>query len=134
LTASERGRSPAYDVGVEYEVLPVVTNPHEAMRFGAPILHPEYRTYRRGLKLPNIPNLQAWTVLGKGNVAEGFVQADRVFEHTFSLSSGCTRPIWRRACVVQIGETARSPSGVAAKCRSRCATRWRRCLTCRKRR
>jgi CO/xanthine dehydrogenase Mo-binding subunit len=55
-------------IEVEYEELPAVLDPVEAMQPGAPVLH------------PNIIDHAVWK---RGDLEEGFAEADHVFEHTF---------------------------------------------------
>ena len=78
---------------VEYEILPAVFDPEEAMRPDAPVLHDEGRIAAYGNVYVDIHG-------EVGNVAAGFAAADAVHEGTYSTpaSSTCT---WRR--------TARSP-------------------------
>lgn len=60
-------------IEVEYEPLPFVTDPQEALRPGAPTVHPG----------GNLAGGKPLT-LTRGNVEEGFAQADLVFEDTFT--------------------------------------------------
>ncbi|SEE06390.1 molybdopterin-dependent oxidoreductase [Streptomyces sp. TLI_105] len=68
-------------VEVTYEELPYVTDPEEAMRPGAPVIHegkgPEVRIAR-------VENNVAGEVHGEiGDVEQGFAEADVVYEETF---------------------------------------------------
>ncbi|MFB6627628.1 molybdopterin-dependent oxidoreductase [Streptomyces sp. NPDC056374] len=68
-------------IEVTYEELPYVTDPEEAMRPGAPVLHagkgPEVRIAR-------VENNVAGEVHGEiGSVEQGFAEADVVYEETF---------------------------------------------------
>ena len=58
---------------VRYDPLPFVTDPKEALRPGAPAVHPE----------GNLAGGEPLT-LTRGNVEEGFAGADRIFEDTFT--------------------------------------------------
>ncbi|MBI4320779.1 MAG: molybdopterin-dependent oxidoreductase [Chloroflexi bacterium] len=58
-------------ISVEYEPLPAVLDPLEAMANGAPILHSAER------------NIAAHLPVGIGSVEAGFEQADQVFEDTY---------------------------------------------------
>ena len=62
-------------IDVEYEVLPAVFDPFEAMKDGAPQLHDHPRFKN------NINTRVEWHF---GNVEEGFAEADVVREHTFT--------------------------------------------------
>ena len=89
-------------IEVEYDELPAVTDPQAAMQDDAPIIHPDYRSYRGAPDVPDIRNIQSRTVSIKGDVAEGFAEADRVFEHTFTVNRVHQSYIEPRSCVVQI--------------------------------
>lgn len=77
-------------VEVEYEDLPAVFDPREALTADAPVLHPEaagYLTVRGAPRdLPGHLNVQGELVAGVGadEIEEALAGADRVFEHTFT--------------------------------------------------
>lgn len=60
-------------IEVDYEPLPVVTGPTEAAQPDAPILHPHHPT----------GNFKAKYHLEKGNLEEGFAQADLIIEREY---------------------------------------------------
>lgn len=67
-------------IAVEYEELPHVLDPEEAMRPGAPVLHPKGPESRIARPENNV----AGEVHGEtGSVAEGLARADVVYEGTF---------------------------------------------------
>ena len=71
-------------IEVEYEELPAVLDPLEAMRPDAPVLHPNFMSYAGRVAGPQEhPNVTAHAVWKQGDVEEGFAGADYVFEHTF---------------------------------------------------
>src|SRR5579859_2994044 len=77
-------------IEVEYEELPAVFDPLEALQKGAPVLHPEvgeYTLYGPGQppQRPG-PNVQGVQTVRKddGGIEEVFRSAHRVFEHTFT--------------------------------------------------
>ncbi|HEX9146788.1 MAG TPA: xanthine dehydrogenase family protein molybdopterin-binding subunit, partial [Candidatus Binatia bacterium] len=72
-------------IEVEYEELPGVFDPRQAMETGAPLVHEELASYQ-GFKAPgeNIPNVFAFQTWSAGDVEEGFKKADLVLEHTFT--------------------------------------------------
>ena len=75
-------------IDVEYDDLPAVFEPREALEPDAPVLHPDaagYETVRGPRTLPSHPNAQGDVVAGASpdDVAAAFAAADRVFEHTF---------------------------------------------------
>jgi carbon-monoxide dehydrogenase large subunit len=73
-------------VEVEYEELPAVFDPHEAMT-DAIVLHPDIQSYG-GLPKPleKPTNVFATNEWGKGDVDEGFAAADVIVENTFTTS------------------------------------------------
>ena len=69
-------------IKVDYEVLPHVIDPVEAMQPGAPILHEHLRT--KGVKGADQPtNVVERLDLGMGDVAKGFAEADIVVEREY---------------------------------------------------
>jgi len=67
-------------IDVEYEVLPAIFDPRESMKPGAPILHDEPESWHIEDKSRNLAAVIEWEV---GRVADGFAQADRIFEDTY---------------------------------------------------
>ena len=77
-------------IDVDYEPLPAVFDPLEAMLPGAPLLHDDPAAYdgapltRLATDVHNGQTRLAWS---KGDLDLGFRQADLVLEHTFSVPS-----------------------------------------------
>lgn len=73
---------------VEYEELAALFDPLEAMQPGAPLIHPEARSYRGFAEhIPEgIPNVCGYRVHERGEIAAGMAAADLVIEHTFTTS------------------------------------------------
>jgi CO/xanthine dehydrogenase Mo-binding subunit len=71
-------------IEVEYEELPVVLDPFEALEDDAPILHPDFNSYY-GFKLKHDrpSNVHHATRLERGDVERGFAEADLIVEHTY---------------------------------------------------
>jgi CO/xanthine dehydrogenase Mo-binding subunit len=73
-------------VRVDYDPLPAVFDPIEAMRPDAPILHPNFDSYWKDTKLftpvPN-SNMLSHFKLRKGDIDAGFAEADEIFEGTY---------------------------------------------------
>ena len=92
-------------IDVQYEELPFVTDPVEAIRPGAPVLHDNPAQYKnapeRSTELPNIQSYGQWS---NGDVEAGFSKAARVFEHTFRTPLGFHAYIEPHACTVRINE------------------------------
>jgi CO/xanthine dehydrogenase Mo-binding subunit len=71
-------------IEVEYEELPPVLDPLQALQPDAPVLHPKFLSYEgRSPRPQEHPNLVDHNVWRKGDVEQGFAEADYVFEHTF---------------------------------------------------
>ncbi len=71
-------------VRVEYAPLPVVTDPRQAMRLDAPLVHPE-----RG------SNILRYIPIRRGDIARGFAEADLIVEgdyHTPRVEHAYTQP------------------------------------------
>lgn len=90
-------------IDVQYEQLPFVTDPVEAIRPGAPVLHDNPAAYKnapeRDTELPNVQSCGKWS---NGDVDAGFKKAARIFEHTFRTPLGFHGYIEPHACTVQI--------------------------------
>ena len=71
-------------IEVEYEELPAVFDPREAMRDGAPILHPDFNSYF-GFKIKHEQpsNIHHESHLERGDVEQGFSEADVIVENTY---------------------------------------------------
>ena len=72
-------------IEVEYEELDPLLDPVAAAKPDAPVLHPDLLTYK-GLPVPveSVSNVFAYLKWGKGNIEEGFKQADLIVENTFT--------------------------------------------------
>ena len=74
-------------VEIEYEELPAVLNPMDAMKPDAPLIHPDLHTYRVAPIFHPVPhsNISHHHVLRKGDVEKGFRESYRVFEHSYHI-------------------------------------------------
>jgi carbon-monoxide dehydrogenase large subunit len=75
-------------IEVDYRELPSVIDPMEAMKPGAPVLHPERSSYRGNRKVPALPGIEVRNVVdyltySLGDIRQGFDQSDLVLEHVF---------------------------------------------------
>jgi carbon-monoxide dehydrogenase large subunit len=70
-------------IDVEYEDLPAVFDPVEAIKQGAPVLHENPGAYEGAPSERPHPNVQSVLRFKLGDVEAGFREADRIFEHTF---------------------------------------------------
>ncbi len=74
-------------VQVEYEPLPALFDPVEALNEDAPLLHPDLGSYA------HVPwffprggtNIAHWRKVRKGNLEQGFAEADMVYEDTYRV-------------------------------------------------
>ena len=69
-------------IQVDYEELPFVTDPLEALKPGAPVIH----SFVKPGDLPTGPvslNVLKHQTYGVGDLDQGFAQADSIYEHTF---------------------------------------------------
>jgi CO/xanthine dehydrogenase Mo-binding subunit len=75
-------------ITVEYEELPGLFDPEEALKPDALVLHEHLDKYPFMFPKPfpkhAHPNIQGYGKAAIGNVEAGFAQADRIFEHTFT--------------------------------------------------
>lgn len=71
-------------IEVEYEELPAVFDPLEAMKPDAPLLHPDFPSYEGPFKNSSARNVRSFQSFSKGDVERGFAEADEIFENTFS--------------------------------------------------
>ncbi|MBV9580167.1 MAG: xanthine dehydrogenase family protein molybdopterin-binding subunit, partial [Chloroflexi bacterium] len=71
-------------IEVEYEELPALLDPFDALREDAPILHPDFNSYF-GFKIKHErpSNIHHETHLERGDVEQGFIQAEVIVENTY---------------------------------------------------
>lgn len=95
-------------IDVEYEVLPAVFDPIEAMEPGAAVVHEGSPTYesRSGPVQPQ-GNILDHTTWSNGDVEQGFQESDLIFEHTFTTTWVHQAYMEPYACVVDIDDTGR---------------------------
>jgi carbon-monoxide dehydrogenase large subunit len=117
-------------IDVDYDVLSAVFDPVEAMRPDAPLLHDDVASYvgaPLNVLAKDVHNGQTRLTWAKGDVVEGFRQADVVLEHSFSVPSrhqGYPCPVhWR------LRTRARTCSAVPDRARCRRTGRTRRATT-----
>ncbi|MGH2378077.1 MAG: xanthine dehydrogenase family protein molybdopterin-binding subunit, partial [Candidatus Limnocylindria bacterium] len=106
-------------IEVEYEELPAVLTPEEALADGAPVLHEDRDEHRYlGGTRPAVPhpNVQGHRVHEHGDTAAGFAGATHVFEHEFQLPSTHQAPIepraslvWREGGTLHVATTNKAP-------------------------
>ncbi len=105
-------------IDVEYEQLPAVFDPLEAMKPGAPLLHANVAAYGGAPKDTLATDFQngltrlAWK---KGDVESGFRAADLVIEHTFRIPARHQGYLEPHASVVAIEDGGRIQVWMSAK-------------------
>jgi CO/xanthine dehydrogenase Mo-binding subunit len=71
-------------IEVEYEELPAVFDPFEALEAEAPILHPEFNSYFGFKYKQTAPsNIHHQSHLERGDIEQGFADADVIVENTY---------------------------------------------------
>jgi len=95
-------------IDVEYEELPTVFDPLAALEEDAPILHPEVNSYL-GLPKPldKPSNAFARDTWSKGNIDEGFAQADLIIENTFTVPRQHQAYLEPHSCLVWLDDQER---------------------------
>jgi CO/xanthine dehydrogenase Mo-binding subunit len=105
-------------VEVEYETLPAVFDPLQAMQPGAPRLHQDVTAYEGGPKdllAPDVHNGLTRLAWHKGDVEQGFRAADVILEHTFRIPARHQGYLEPHAAVVAIDNDGRIQVSVSAK-------------------
>ncbi|HZT79291.1 MAG TPA: xanthine dehydrogenase family protein molybdopterin-binding subunit [Gemmataceae bacterium] len=95
-------------IEVEYEPLEPLLDPLKAMSDDAPVLHPNYRTYKGRPPVPeHFKNVQSYGCVTKGDVEAGFADADEILEATYTTPMTHQGYIETHAAVVSIGDDGR---------------------------
>lgn len=91
-------------IQVEYDVLPAVFNPEEAVKAGAPVIHDESDI--RGAHDPK-RNLAAHVDIEVGDVEKGLAKADHYFEDRYELGYAQHCPIEPHICITYLDDRDR---------------------------
>ena len=95
-------------IDVEYEELPAVLDPLEAVKEDAPLVHPDVNSYIGLPQLLDKPsNLFARNLWGKGSVEDGFAKADIIVENEFSTPMAHQAYLETHSCLVWIDDEGR---------------------------
>ena len=90
-------------IDIEYEELPVVLDPLEALKPSAPLLHPDLIRYKGLLHTIESPsNLFVHLTWRKGEVEEGFRQSDITIENTYSVPAVHQAYIEPHCCLARV--------------------------------
>ena len=79
----DAAREAAQKVKIEYEELPAVFDPEEAMSADAPLVHDDPNAYRFDWESERKGNLCYKLKFGEGDVERGFAESDKVIEGTY---------------------------------------------------
>jgi CO/xanthine dehydrogenase Mo-binding subunit len=94
-------------IDVQYEQLPAVFDPLEAMKADAPLLHPDYASYQGPHKTEGLTNARSRVQASKGDLERGFSESDEIFENTFTTHTVHHGFIEPRASLVEIDSQGR---------------------------
>lgn len=95
-------------IRVDYEVLPHVIDVVEAMAPDAPLLHDDLFTSGVESEPPKPSNISARTLLERGDIEDGFAQADVVIEREFRTQPVHQGYIEPHACVATVAQDGRA--------------------------
>ncbi|HEY7064883.1 MAG TPA: xanthine dehydrogenase family protein molybdopterin-binding subunit [Chloroflexota bacterium] len=90
-------------IDVQYEELAPVFDPFAAMQPDAPLLHPDFASYRNAM--PEVfgqHNVQSYAGWGQGDVERGFAEAPLVYEDTFTVPMQHQGHIEPHGCLVYV--------------------------------
>jgi CO/xanthine dehydrogenase Mo-binding subunit len=90
-------------IQVDYEELPAVFDPLEAMKPDAPIIHPDYASYEGPpTKSPELRNVQTLVQQSKGDIDKGFAESDYIFDNSYETQMVHQGYIEPHACLVAV--------------------------------
>jgi carbon-monoxide dehydrogenase large subunit len=103
-------------IEVEYEELPAVFDPLNALKDGAPILHPDFNAYFGfPQKMEQPSNAYHKTLFEKGDLERGFAEAGLIIEHTYVTQRVHQGYIEPQAVLVNIDDSGRVHVWVCSK-------------------
>jgi CO/xanthine dehydrogenase Mo-binding subunit len=95
-------------IDVQYQELPAVFDPVAAAKDGAPIIHPNVNSYKGLPKQFDKPtNAFVQDVFTRGDITEGFAQADVIVENTYTVARVHQAFLEPHCCLVWIDEHER---------------------------
>ena len=95
-------------IQVDYEELPAVFDPVEAMKPDAPLIHPDYASYEGPrTKTPDLRNVQTLVQQDKGDMEKGFAESDYVFDKVYQTQMVHQGYIEPHACLVEVDGNGR---------------------------
>ena len=114
-------------IDVKYEVLPYVIDVEAAMADDAPVLHEDLFTANLEPKPTKPSNIAKRVYFHKGNVEDGFKQAEVIVEGHYTTEPVHQAYIEPHACLCSYGADGQSRSTAPARATSWCAPMWRSC-------
>ncbi|MPZ35460.1 MAG: molybdopterin-dependent oxidoreductase [Rhodospirillales bacterium] len=94
-TSLEIAEAAVRTIEIEYEPLPAVFDPEEALLTGAPLVHAGWNDYQALPVFDREGNISGRSAIGGGDVEAGFARSYRVYEHRFTtqhVHPGYTEP------------------------------------------
>ena len=94
-TSLEIAEAAVRAIEIEYEPLPAVFDPEEALLPGAPLVHAGWNDYQALPVFDREGNISGRSAIGGGDVEAGFARSYRVYEHRFTtqhVHPGYTEP------------------------------------------
>src|SRR5437868_14749331 len=83
-TSLEIAEAAVRAIEVEYETLPAVFDPEQALAPGAPLVHAGWSDYQALPVFDREGNISGRSALGDGDVEAGFAQSSRISAHRFT--------------------------------------------------
>jgi CO/xanthine dehydrogenase Mo-binding subunit len=105
-------------IEVEYEEIPAVYDPVEALEPDAPVIHEDKSAYEgmdRSFAYDDVPNGLTRLTWEKGDIEKGFVEADLTLEHTFRIPSRHHGYIEPHSSMIAIGDDGRIEAWICTK-------------------
>ena len=105
-------------IEIDYELLPAVFDPMEAMKPDAPLIHEDVASYVGApvdVLATDVHNGQTRLAWAKGDLDEGFRQADIILEHSFAVPSRHQGYLEPFASVISIDDTGRIQAWCSSK-------------------
>lgn len=108
-------------IQADYEPLPAAFDPLEAMKPGAPLIHKRVQDYRCGPDVWPVPdsNICQHLKIRKGDVEQGFAQADLVLENDFYMHKVQHCPMEPHAAVARVDASGKVTVWTNTQCPSR---------------
>jgi carbon-monoxide dehydrogenase large subunit len=94
-------------IEVDYEDLPAVFDPLEAMKPDAPVIHEDLARYPAKFAAVKYGNVCSYTQIHRGDVEEGLRRADLVVENTFTTARIHQAYIEPHACLANVDSSGR---------------------------